>query len=406
MTQCEDLTPLPVIQKCNLPTRSWSSAWTGASRVRRRLLLRPSSAAPATTTSSPLLATTGLFRTFSGLAHRIPSTKRGWRSSGGFSSSAMPPPASPHHLAVITPFARGTRRGERQCTYSSTVIRQRYPPPAKYHFACFLFIAGCTSDSFYCTLQGIYLLLSAGADLAAEDNAGDSPFTSLRTLITRGLHTEVIVLAHLLIRHQQQQQQQQRHQQTVDRLVNHSNFSAGRTLLTYSAECGDESAGLTRLLLNAGARVWTEAEEGFGTNDVADRVAKELEGSALTWFLRALLRRRGSDHLAALSTWGDGTLHLLGHAAAAISDQGGEALRDHLTRAVLRLGRSERAEGPVFAEVRRRLAPLWAQPLSLKFLCLRRIRGTIGPKNLSDAGGLKRKLSDIPNTMLQYLQLA
>ena len=128
MTQCEDLTPFPVLQKCNLPTRSWSSAWTGASRVRRRLLLRPSSAAPATTTSSPLLATTGLFRTFSGLAHRIPSTKRGWRSSGGFSSSVMPPPASPHHLAVITPFARGTRRGERQCTYSSTVIRQRYLP--------------------------------------------------------------------------------------------------------------------------------------------------------------------------------------------------------------------------------------------------------------------------------------
>ncbi len=204
----------------------------------------------------------------------------------------------------------------------------------------------------------------------------------------RDLTTEAIVLAHLVVKNQHL-----KGPQFVDKLVN---GIRGRSLLTYAAEKGDCAAELTRLLLNSGSKIWPEDDR---REDVAIRVEKEVEGSAFTWFLRALLARRGVDHEGALRHWGDETLYLLGHAAVSLPNCGPDALRDHLQRVVLRLGRSEKCEGPVFAEIRRRLAPLGAQPLSLKFLCLSKIRGAVGPGNL-----IRNKL-DIPNTMLNYLQL-
>ncbi len=243
-----------------------------------------------------------------------------------------------------------------------------------------LLSAGCTKDSFYCTLQGVYLLLSAGLDVSLTDRQGNTPFTALATLLDKDLTVEAVALAHLL-----------RRQAACD--VNHAN-AAGRTLLAAAASKGDRASELTRLLLNLGASVWPPASTSSA--DVVAHVARELRESALAWLLRAV----SSGELSLSEA--DETIYLLGSSMGA---EDPARMRAHLSRMFLHLGRAPRADGAVFAEVRRRMERFWTRPQPLKFLCLRRIRSTIGPKNLSDASCMKRKLEHIPNTMLQYLQL-
>ena len=59
-----------------------------------------------------------------------------------------------------------------------------------------------------------------------------------------------------------------------------------------------------------------------------------------------------------------------------------EWMRTHVSRLMLELGHNFRAVGPLFQQVKRRLAPYWSQPQALKYLCLKQIRRAIGPKNL------------------------
>ena len=71
----------------------------------------------------------------------------------------------------------------------------------------------------------------------------------------------------------------------------------------------------------------------------------------------------------------------------------------------MHLGHSRLALGPVFNEVRAKMAPFWTRPQRLGYLCLRQVRKSIGPKKLSEDRLLLETLN-IPNTMLSYLQLA
>ena len=126
-----------------------------------------------------------------------------------------------------------------------------------------------------------------------------------------------------------------------------------------------------------------------------DRLAAERERSAFTWFLRSVMEEGGG--LAGRAE----TLSLLSHA------MGDEPVRmqAHVMRVMMHLGHSRLALGPVFNEVRAKMAPFWTRPQRLGYLCLRQVRKSIGPKKLSEDRLLLETLN-IPNTMLGYLQLA
>ena len=150
--------------------------------------------------------------------------------------------------------------------------------------------------------------------------------------------------------------------------------SAGRTLLTYSVEAGDEAAELTRLLLNHGAHVWpSEAVNARIGGDVVERVAVERTRSGFPWYLRSVMSRG-----AVAGT--EETRRLLCHEMAADPQR----MKRHVQRMMMMLGRGAVVNGPLFAQVRMAMMPDWKRPASLRFICVSKIRRQMGPKRLSD----------------------
>lgn len=172
--------------------------------------------------------------------------------------------------------------------------------------------------------------------------------------------------------------------------INHVN-SRNRSLLSYSVSYGQASMHLTRLLLNLGADVCPV--RATSAVNVVEEVTKERESSAFTSFLKAAMKK------AKANLGNDPTIYLLGQAMGSEPDW----MKAHVTRVMLHLGHSYRAMGPLYAEVRRILAPYWSQPQPLKYLCLKQIRQAIGPKNNIPATVVNL---DLPSPILQYLQLA
>lgn len=165
------------------------------------------------------------------------------------------------------------------------------------------------------------------------------------------------------------------------------------TLLSYSVTYGDRSLSLTRLLLNVGAKVWPEDTRWL--IDPVHRLNLERDCSAFTWLMKSLMREEND------MTNFEQTLYLLGQCMG----QEPIKMRTHVTGVMQHLGgqTSHKAMGALFVRVKSQLCVYWCQPQPLKYLCLKRIRQTIGPKNLSDENKLKSL--DIPNPMLHYLQL-
>jgi hypothetical protein len=63
-----------------------------------------------------------------------------------------------------------------------------------------------------------------------------------------------------------------------------------------------------------------------------------------------------------------------------------------VTRTFLQLGRGVALNGPLFLELKLRLAPWWERPQPLRHQCARRVRRSLGPARLNDAvalGGLR-----------------
>ncbi len=183
----------------------------------------------------------------------------------------------------------------------------------------------------------------------------------------------------------------------------------GRTLLTHAVEHADAAVGLTRLLVNCGAKVWPEEEATAATaataatpkGDLVARLASERERSAFTWFLRGAMARcamacgaTGAGATGAGDLAGAGeTLDLLGTAMG----ESPARMRRHVTRTMLALGRGAALNGALFLQLRLRLSPWWRQPQPLRHQSARRVRRALGPKRLSDdravaALGLPRKL--------------
>lgn len=208
--------------------------------------------------------------------------------------------------------------------------------------------------------------------------------------------------------------------------VNAINEQDDRSLLTYSVWQGDRCVQITRKLLNCGAVVWPdyfslngdgESSEGSSNSygdELVDRLTKERNRSAFTWFLKGLMARtNGQDRVKTVfpvvtttpipEDMTD-TMVVLCHAMA----ENPARMRRHVNRVMMHLGQSIRAQGPLFNEVRAYLAPFWKEPQPLKYLCLKRIRNVLGPRGAlsCDEDKLAESLLDqVPGSILKYLRL-
>lgn len=233
-------------------------------------------------------------------------------------------------------------------------------------------------------MQGIYLLLLKGISVDLADSQGNTALTSVRQLLDIQAYSEALHLTTILIQ--------------AGTNLNHVNHE-DKTILSYSVTHGDASSDLTRLLLNHGAKVWPSFNLTDSSNskkqqcEIVEHLTKEREQSAFTWFLKNVMEKYSLANM-------DKTIFLLS------SSMGEDPARmqNHIMRVMMHYGhKSTKAFGPMFQEIKQRMSAFWTQPQPLRYLCLKQIRKSIGPKNLSDDECMQTL--NVPNTMLQYLQL-
>lgn len=143
----------------------------------------------------------------------------------------------------------------------------------------------------------------------------------------------------------------------------------GRSLLTYAVEAGDRCLAITRLLINLGAKTFS------------DQLGNEAGSSAFAWFLRAQMRKIPKGQNFEILDLDEDSLYVLGTAIIAEAhDLGFKAIVD---RTMVALGTSREVHGPLFRRLRGLLAPYWLQPLQLRQLAVHSLRRSLGPKRLS-----------------------
>ncbi|XP_059487421.1 uncharacterized protein LOC132203576 [Neocloeon triangulifer] len=125
----------------------------------------------------------------------------------------------------------------------------------------------------------------------------------------------------------------------------------GRTLLSHSVQHLDDSAALTRLLLNSGASVWHRG--GTGVPD----------HSPFTWLLRALILRRRFENC-------DLTLEML----ARVMGERPAQMKAHVLRVMFRHARCPKVLGPIFKRIKEVVSVYWTNAPSLQYSCLSAIR--------------------------------
>ena len=225
------------------------------------------------------------------------------------------------------------------------------------------------------------VLLVSGADPSATDADGNSPLLQLRSLLDAELFSEAAEVAEILI-----------NEYGCD--VNAIN-SCDRTILSYSVAHADSSVALTRLLLNSGAQVWPDVTPTSSqSGSTIDALAREKDLSAFTWFLRALMRR---EHVTLDDA--EETLYLL----CIVMGEQPARMRQHVHRTMMQLGRSRSLNGPLFRKIHSAMIPYWARPQELRYICLKSIRKSLGPKRLS-SGGATSRLS-LPKKLQHYVEL-
>ena len=228
------------------------------------------------------------------------------------------------------------------------------------------------------------VLLTSGADPSATDADGNTPLLQLRSLLDAELFSEAAEVAGILI-----------NESGCD--VNAIN-ACDRTILSYSVAHADSSIALTRLLLNSGAQVWPDVAAQTAasqqSSSTIDALAREKDLSAFTWFLRALMRR---EHVTLDDA--EETLYLL----CIVMGEQPSRMRQHVHRTMMQLGRSRSLNGPLFRKIHSAMIPYWARPQELRYICLKSIRKSLGPKRLS-SGGATSRLS-LPKKLQHYVEL-
>ena len=215
-------------------------------------------------------------------------------------------------------------------------------------------------------------LLAAGASLALLDKTGSSALTSLAAQLAAGRIAETVAICERMLAGP-----------ACD--VNHMD-AADRTLLSYSVAYLDQTADLTRVLVNHGARVWPAPAPPPPVN-VSD-LTRDREQSAFTWFLRSAIQA---------SSLAESTLTCLSHEMG--RDPG--RMRGHVMRVMLSEGKHPRVLGPLYRQLKLAMAPFWSEPQQLRYLAWNSIRKSMGPKRLSSGS---RQLG-LPSPLRRYLTL-
>jgi hypothetical protein len=169
--------------------------------------------------------------------------------------------------------------------------------------------------------------------------------------------------------------------------------SRDRSLLSYSVTHGDSSVAVTRLLLNCGAQVWPDVAQSSHSNTI-DVLAREKDLSAFTWFLKSLMRR---EHVTLSDA--EETLYLL----CAVMGEQPSKMRQHVHRTMMQLGKSRSLNGPLFRRLHSVMIPYWARPHDLRYICLKSIRKSLGPKRLS--AGVATSRLNLPRKLQHYVEL-
>ena len=223
------------------------------------------------------------------------------------------------------------------------------------------------------------VLIEAGANPETRDHEGNTPLLQIRSLLDAGLYRESEEIAKLLL-----------NGSNVN--VNAIN-SRDRTLLSYSAAHTDNSVSLTRLLLNAGAQVWPDVVTKTSHSTI-DALAREKDLSAFTWFLKSMMIR---EH--ATLDGAEETLYLL----CAVMGETPVKMRQHVHRTMMQLGKSRNLNGPLFRRIHAEMIPYWARPQDLRYICLKSIRKSLGPKRLSSETATSRL--SLPKKLQHYVEL-
>ena len=232
-------------------------------------------------------------------------------------------------------------------------------------------------------MEVVHQLLEAGADPNVEDRCGETPLLSVHQLLKRQLYSEAYSISCMLI-YDQHNFIGCNHGKIN---VNATNKSGG-TILFYTVSLGDAAVDITRLLLNNGATVWSNhANISTKTKIVSATPSDGLESpnsptynqqdddSAFKWYLRSLMS--GKTTIKSSKQ----TLYMLCTAMQSqeYSTAGHHStMGQHIDRAMVELGVAPKLNGPLFRHLRSEIAPYITRPQSLRFICIKSIRKSIG----------------------------
>jgi hypothetical protein len=224
-------------------------------------------------------------------------------------------------------------------------------------------------------------LLQAGADPNIPDNKGETPLLTTRFLFEKNMYSVAHAIIRILIYDYPAVSGNINHRKVN---VNATNSSRG-SLLFYAVQNGDNTADVTRLLLNSGSSVWKEEVDPLecktkrtqkrspeGLNCSQARNVKSNNDSAFKWYLQSLMR--GSTDINSSKK----TLYML--CTAMESQQHDTSMGQHIDKAMLELGVAPKINGPLFKKLRAEISPFIAKPQSLRFICIKSIRKSIGKR--------------------------
>lgn len=223
-------------------------------------------------------------------------------------------------------------------------------------------------------------LLEAGADPNIPDNNGETPLLTTRNLFERHMYSNAHAIIRVLIYDYPSSLGNVNHRKVN---VNACNESGG-SLLSYAVQSGDGTADVTRLLLNSGASVWqddsinsldskaktTQKRSPEGLN--CSQARNVINDSAFKWYLCSLMR--GDTDIETSKQ----TLYML--CTAMESQQHPISMGQHIDRTMVELGVAPKINGPLFKKLRAEIAPFIAKPQSLRFICIKSIRKSIGKR--------------------------